>query len=116
MSYPYEPGHKGPAETGRDAARAFAPRAKPIRQRALEIIERGPSTAEQIAAEIGAHWMICRARCSELRGQGLIDDSGRRGQGALGGKVVVWRATTPLERALHAARKAVEAEHSGADQ
>ncbi len=107
-SYPAVPGHKGRSETGRDAAAAFAPRAKPIRQRALETIERGPSTAEQIAAEIGVHWMICRARCSELRAQGLIEDSGRRGKGALGGKVVVWRATTSIERALHAARKAAD--------
>ena len=35
-------------------------------------------------------------------------------EGALGGKVVVWRLTTPEERALFAARKAVEAEKCGA--
>lgn len=114
-SYPNAPGHKGDLDTGRNAARAFAPRAKPIRQRTLDVIERGPATAEQVAEEIGAHWMITRARCSELRAQGLIDDSGRRGKGALGGKVVVWRATTPVERAVHVARKAVDAEKSGGD-
>ena len=105
--YPNAPGHKGDLDTGRLAAKAFAPKAKPIRVRALDVIERGPSTAERIADEIGAHWMIVRARCSELRAMGLIDDSGRRGDGALGGRVVVWRATTALERAaFDAAREA----------
>ncbi len=112
MTYPNEPGWKrGAIETSRQAARAFAPRAKPIRVRALEVIERGPATAEQVGEEIGEHFMIVRARCSELRASGLIDDSGRRGDGALGGKVVVWRSTTPLERASFNARKAAEAEH-----
>lgn len=107
MNYPQSPGFKGDLDTGRKAARQFAPKAKPIRQRALAVIERGPVTAEQIADQIGEHFMIVRARCSELRAQGLIDDSGRRGAGALGGRVVVWRATTPLERAAFVARKAV---------
>jgi predicted ArsR family transcriptional regulator len=114
-TYPNDPGHKGPSETGRDAATAYAPRAKPIRERALEIIERGPSTPEQIAAEIGQHFMIVRARCSELRAQGLVEDSGRRGSGALGGRVIVWRRTTVEERALFNARKAAQAEKTTGD-
>jgi predicted ArsR family transcriptional regulator len=102
VTYPASPGFKGDLDTGRAAAKAFAPKAKPLRVRTLEAIERGPATAEQVAEAIGAHWMVVRARCSELRAQGLIEDSGRRGEGALGGKVVVWRATTPLERAAFA--------------
>jgi hypothetical protein len=109
-SYPNTPGHKGPADTGRIAAASFAPKAKPIRQRTLEVIERGPATAEQVAAKISEHFMIVRARCSELRAQGLIDDSGCRGDGALGGRVVVWRATTAQERALFMARQAAKRE------
>ena len=112
MNYPNEPGWKqGSIETSRQAAKAFAPKARPIRARALEVIERGPATAEQVAEEISVHWMVTRARCSELRAQGLIEDSGRRGAGALGGKVVVWRSTTPLERASFNARKAADGEH-----
>lgn len=105
--YPDTPGHKGDLDTGRLAAKAFAPKARPIRVRALEVIERRPATAEQVGVEIGEHFMIVRARCSELRALGLIDDSGRRGEGALGGRVVVWRATTPLERAVFAAAREV---------
>jgi predicted ArsR family transcriptional regulator len=107
VTYPASPGFKGDLDTGCAAARSFARKAKPIRVRTLEAIEHGPATAEQVAAEIDAHWMVVRARCSELRAQGLIEDSGRRGEGALGGKVVVWRSTTPLERAaFNAARDA----------
>ena len=99
-AYPDQPGWRpGSIETSRRAAEAFAPKAKPIRVRTLEVIERGPATAEQVAEEIGAHFMIVRARCSELRAQGLITDSGLRGSGALGGRVVVWRSTTREERA-----------------
>jgi hypothetical protein len=71
----------------------------------LEVIERGAASAETIAEEIGEHFMIVRARCSELRALGLIDDSGRRGDGALGGRVVIWRATTALERSAFEAAK-----------
>ena len=106
MTYPNEPGWRwGSPDTSRRAARAFAPKAKPIRVRALEVFERGPATAEQVADQIGEHFMIVRARCSELRALGLIDDTGRRGDGALGGRVVVWRATTPLERAAFTAAR-----------
>jgi len=106
MTYPETPGWKGDLETGREAAITFKPKAKPLRQRAMEVIERGPASAEQIGAEIDHHFMVVRARCSELRAQGLITDSGQRGPGALGGRVVIWRATTPEERAAFAARSA----------
>ncbi|MEP6968377.1 MAG: hypothetical protein ABI906_09880 [Pseudomonadota bacterium] len=105
MTYPLTPGHKGASDTGPLAARSFAPKAKPIRARALAVIERVPSTAEQVGEEIGVHFMIVRARCSELRALGLIEDSGLRGQGALGGRVVVWRSTTDLERAAFEAAR-----------
>jgi hypothetical protein len=101
--YPNTPGFKGDLDTGRDAAKSFAPKAIPIRARVLAVIERRNASAEEVADEIGVHWQISRARCSELRAMGLIDDSGARGKGALGGKSVVWRATTPLERAAFAA-------------
>lgn len=111
QAYPQSPGHKGPSDTGREAAEKFTARAKPIRVRVLAVIEQGPATAEEIAAKIGEHPMIVRARCSELRGQGLIEDSGERGTGFLGGRVVRWRGTSPEERALAAARRAAETEH-----
>jgi predicted ArsR family transcriptional regulator len=112
--YPHHPGAKGRSDTSYIAARLAAPRAKPIRQRTLEDIERAPATAEQVSERIGVHFMICRARCSELRAQGLIEDSGQRGDGALGGKVIVWRATTPAERAAFAAARAAAVRRAAA--
>ena len=89
-AYPDSPGWRpGSIDTSREAAEAFAPKAKPLRVRVLDVIERGDATAEQVAELVGAHWMVVRARCSELRAQGLITDSGLRGAGALGRRVVV---------------------------
>ncbi|QUD86954.1 hypothetical protein [Phenylobacterium montanum] len=96
--YPEHPGLKGPSDTGPAAAASFAPKAKTIRERTLLELERGPATAEQVAERLGLHFMIVRARCSELRALGLVADSGERGAGALGGRVIVWRATTAAER------------------
>jgi predicted ArsR family transcriptional regulator len=108
--YPNEPGWKGKSSTGRQAAHAFAPKAKSIRVRALEVIQRGPATAEQVAEQLDLYWMIVRARLSELGNQGLIQDSGARGTGALGGKVIIWRLATEEERAVFTASQGAEAE------
>ncbi len=90
-------------------------RVLPIRQAVLATLAGGSATAEQIADRLGEHFMIVRARCSELRAQGLVEDSGDRGNGALGGKVIIWRLTTPQERAVFTARKAAEGEKTGSD-
>lgn len=111
--YPHVPGHKGTSDTGPKGAKSFAPKAAPIRERTLAEIEGGNATAEQVARRLNLHWMIVRARCSELRAMGLIEDSGERGDGALGGRVIVWRPTTPIERAIFRARKAAEREKGG---
>ena len=109
QSYPHHPGWKGDLDTGRNAAISHAAKAPSIQSRALAVIERRNASAEQVADEIGVHWQIARARCSDLRALGMIDDSGARADGALGGKSVVWRATTPLERAAYArAREAAQ--------
>ena len=47
---------------------------------------------------------------------GLIKDSGRREKSEGGCKAIVWVATNETERALFAARKAVEAEKSEGGQ
>jgi predicted ArsR family transcriptional regulator len=104
LQYPHAPGHKGRSDTGAAAAVLFAPKAKPIRERTLAIIERGPATAEQIADEIGEHFTVVRPRLSEARKLGLVVDSGLRGTGALGGTVVVWRLATLEEREIFVAR------------
>jgi predicted ArsR family transcriptional regulator len=116
LRYPEGAGFKGDADTGPAGARLINRRSGSIRARSLTILAAGPATAEQIADRIGEHFMIVRARMSEARALGLVEDTGRRGDGALGGKVVVWRLTTPEEKAIHAARKAADAEKSEAAQ
>jgi hypothetical protein len=101
--YPVEPGFKGAPETGGQAARAYAPQVRGRRRQVLDALAQGPGTAEQIGERIGLHWYLVRPRLSELKVMGLTADSGARGTGALGGRVVVHRVTTPLERASFAA-------------
>jgi hypothetical protein len=114
--YPLRAGHKGHADTGRLGAKMINRRGKTIRAATLEQIELSPKTAEIVAEQIGEHFMVVRARCSELRAQGLIEDAGERGDGALGGKVIVWRATSAIERDQFRIRKAADAEASGVEQ
>jgi DNA-binding IclR family transcriptional regulator len=108
--YPERPGWKGHAETGRDAALAHAAEAKGRRAQVLTAMADGPGTAEEISQRIGLHWYLCRPRLSELRNLGYVMDSGSRGQGALGGKVIRWRLATSEERSAFLAQKA-EAAH-----
>jgi len=116
MSFPELPGWKGPSETGREAALAYAEQAKGRRRQVIiGLLDHGSSTAEQIGERIGLHWYLVRPRLAELRTLGLVTDSGMRGRGALGGRVIVWRLTTPEEKAaIEAARAAKEA--GGASQ
>jgi predicted ArsR family transcriptional regulator len=103
--YPEGPGHKGPSDTGPAAAVQVGRRVRFIRQGVLAALARGAATAEQISAGMDEHFMIVRARLSELRAQGLVTDTSERGRGALGGKVIVWRLTTDDERSMFAVRK-----------
>ena len=98
-SYPIEPGSKGRAETGRQGAARFGPKAGSRQAEALAALERlGVASAEEVAAVTGRHWYLTRPRLSELSAMGLIIDSGDRGVGALGGAVIRWRIATPAER------------------
>ena len=107
------PHNNGASDPGRNATVFDRPKARPVRLRALAVLERGPATAEQIADEIGTHFTIVRARCSGLRAMGLIADTSVRGRGALGGRSIIWRATTALERALWGVRQAAKASKGG---
>lgn len=112
MTYPITPGHKGTVETGREAAMAFAPKLGRRQAEALAALENlGVASAEEVAEATKRHWYLTRPRLSELAAQGLVTDSGQRGYGALGGKVIRWRPTTSEERAIHAAQRAAEREH-----
>lgn len=98
--------------TAQQARDFIAPKAKTLRQRVLDAIESRAGTPEEIHARLraeGAHHLLTavRPRCSELMRMGLIADSGLRGLGeSQRCKAIVWRATTPSERAVFAARQA----------
>lgn len=105
MTYPATPGFKD-AGTGRHAAIKYAPQVKGRRAQVLAgLTDLGVASAEQVGAHIGLHWYLTRPRLSELLALGLVAKTGRRGQGALGGGVNLWRLTTDLERAAFEAER-----------
>lgn len=111
MTYPHSPGFKGRIETGREGARAFAPKLGARQAEALEgLRQHGPATADAIAARLERHWYVVRPRFSELRELGLIVDTGERRPTEFGGKTWVARVATAEEFADHVARKAAQAE------
>jgi predicted ArsR family transcriptional regulator len=107
--YPIAPGFKdkGP---GREAAERYAPQVGRRQAQVLGGLDAGPATAEEVGDRVGLHWYLTRPRLSELKALGLVVETGERGRGALGGSVNRWRQTTSEERAIFAARKAVEDE------
>jgi hypothetical protein len=113
-AYPFTPGFKGDADTGRDGARKFAPKCATRQAEALEALRAlGEASAEQIAERTGRHWYLTRPRLSELKAQGMVQDTGRRAPTTMGGNTIVWRCSTPEELAIHLAREAVETEKFG---
>lgn len=112
-----EPGYKGaPDGPGADGARYYAAQMGRRQRQVLDGLGAGPKNAEQISELIGVHWYLVRPRLTELERKGLVVKTGERGRSALGGQSSLYRPTTEAERALFAARLAVEAEKFGADQ
>lgn len=116
MRYPDAPGFRG-TETSRAAAEYVAPTAARMLDRVESYLRaNGPACPEEICAGIarpGERLLLnsVRARCTQLRAQGRLVDSGQRGKGESGKvRVIRWRCATPDELALHLARKAAEAE------
>lgn len=114
MTYPHSPGFKGRIETGRDGARAFAPKLAARQAEALDALrQHGPATADAIAAHLERHWYVVRPRFSELRELGLIVDTGERQPTEFGGKTWVARIATAEEFANHIAARAANDDGSG---
>ena len=123
MQYPHEPGVRrnstgGTAEAARDKIRI---KARSYEQACLALVEASPCTPDEAHAvlETKAGRQIplysVRPRFSTLKAKGLIADSGERRAPPGGCKAVVWRATTPLERALFATSKAATSEKEGGE-
>lgn len=91
--YPDSPGHKGTAETGRDAAADLAPRVGRLQRIALDRITLAGAhglTADELAEVSGLEIWSARPRTSELSKKGLLVDSGMRRRNASGKLAIVW--------------------------
>jgi hypothetical protein len=113
-------GHKG-RDTGIAAAAMQNPTLRSMRELVLDAYAEGPASPEQIAARLKRRghdlWpMTVRCRVSDLGKLGRLVDTGQRAPSMSGkAKSIVWRLATAEEFAQHLARKAAEAEKSGAD-
>ncbi|MBP2159542.1 MULTISPECIES: hypothetical protein [Asticcacaulis] len=108
---------RGAVETSRDAAKVARKSHSKRCRRAYGLIKAaGDATCEEIQQTLGAdgeHWLLTtvRARVCDLRRDGYVTKSGRKGIGESGvAKVTAWRVTSEAERAeilAERARKAV---------
>lgn len=102
--YPSEPGFKGNADTGREAAEAMQSKCGRLQQMALAHIRAagaGGYTADELSAAMGMDRWTVQPRTSELKAKGLIVDSGQRRRNVTGKRAVVW--TLPEHRREHTA-------------
>jgi len=91
--YPETPGHKGEAETGREAANAMAPKCGRLQRLTLEAIRSAGAhglTADETADALEMDRWSIQPRTSELKAKGLIVDSGLRRRNVTGKSAVVW--------------------------
>lgn len=94
MTYPYEAGSKGPAETSADAAASIdCGRLQRMVLRSIRHAKKAGRTAEECAIALRLPRVSAQPRTSELKAKGLILDSGRRRINRSSGKrAVVWVA------------------------
>lgn len=91
--YPSEPGFKGDADTGREAAEAMQSHCGRLQRMALAHIRGAAAngyTADELAAAMGMDRWAVQPRTSELKAKGLIVDSGMRRRNVTGKRAVVW--------------------------
>lgn len=92
VTYPDQPGFKGDAETGREAAADIAPHLGRLQRMVLGVItDRGAhgATPEEAADLLGLARVSAQPRCSELKAKGAVIDSGARRRNASSGKNAV---------------------------
>jgi hypothetical protein len=94
ITYPDAPGHKGDAETGREAAEAIAPKLGRLQRMVREVVAgRGAQgiTPEEAADVLGLDRVSVQPRFSELKAKGIVADSGlRRVNPSSRKRAVVW--------------------------
>ena len=80
------------AETRFNAAVRVAVNARNVRDRVAAVLaERGPMTADEIAAVLGLSILTVRPRVTDLNKAGRIEDTGARRQTGSGNAAIVWR-------------------------
>ena len=93
--YPQGPGFKA-TTTSAAAADKMEGKAELLRKRVLGVLRTsGALTADEAAASMGESVLSIRPRFSELRLDGLIEDTGERRKNHSGRSAIVWRATPP---------------------
>ena len=88
--YPTERAYKA-AGTSQEAAEAAAPGAATLCAWTLQILQRGPSTPEAVAKELGRDILSIRPRFTQLKAAGLIEKTAERRRSACGRSSTVWR-------------------------
>lgn len=91
--YPNAPGWKE-SSTSREAAETVdASTVRMAVQRALA--QHGPLTTDECARLLNLSILTVRPRFSELRLQGIVDDTGQRRMNASGKRAIVWHLVAP---------------------
>lgn len=89
--YPNAPGFRR-TDTSRAAAEAVKPKSATVRLMVLEALKLRPMTSVELARKLRLTFENTQPRTSELRAQGLIEDSGYRGPSRDPSKAaIVWR-------------------------
>lgn len=79
-------------ETSFNAAVRAAVNARNVRDKVAAVLaERGPMTADEIAAVLGLSILTVRPRVTDLNKAGRIEDTGVRRQTGAGNAAIVWR-------------------------
>jgi len=121
MRYPHSPGFKGEANTGKEAAKDIQGRAGTLRRLALDCLSMDllrfdltdghGLTADEVATQCRCSILAMRPRLSELKGRGLIEDSGQRRSNKSGKAAVVWQLVLNPQ-----SKEVADAEESVADE
>lgn len=102
LTYPDAPGFKvsGPSE---QAATSIAGVARTLRDRVLWTIAAAPHglTADEVAARLHKSILSVRPRVSELRRQGEIRQTSKRGKNESGMSASVWIVAPPIAGGAH---------------
>jgi len=78
-----------PIDTRRAARRASLANAARIRDAALDVFRRRPSTADEVAETLGESVLSVRPRVTDLKTDGLIYDTGERRPSSTGHPAMV---------------------------